>query len=160
LVEKSSKAVEFIPEGEENQLELVSADWKPRIQINFRKRPGEEEATTEEVNVEEFISVKGLKAKGNTLTRETVNTIDPMDPIPYEPPTPEVQEPPSDDDDDGETPKEAEEAADSGETTTVELKVEDTSKAEEPKEQKLKPKKEEPKTPPSKDDSEGQLGLF
>jgi topoisomerase-4 subunit A len=162
LVERSSKAVEFIPEGEENQLELVSADWKPRIQINFRKRPGEEEATAEEVNVEEFIAVKGLKAKGNTLTRETVNTIDPMDPIPYEPPTPEVQEPPSDD---GDAPKEAEEAADSEETTTVALEIEPTTDAnpapEKPKKSEIpKPEDDEPEGPSDADSDEGQLGLF
>jgi len=167
LVEKSAKSVEFVPEGDEYQMELVSSDWKPMIQINFRKRPGEEEAMAEEVNVEEFISVKGIKAKGNTLTKETVNTIDALDPIPYEPPTPEGQEPPTDDGDDDE-PKEAEEAADSENSTTVELEVESTSTTKEVKEPKpesepepkAKTKKDEPKTPPAADDGEGQLGLF
>ncbi len=157
LAEKSTKPVRFIPEGEKINLELISSDWKPMIQINFRKQKGEEEAKSEEINVEEFITVKGLKAKGNTLTKESVNTIDPLDPIPYEPPTPEPPTP----EDDGS--KEAEEAADSEESTTVELDVEPTAKAEEeePKpEPKKAPKDEGPKGPSKNGSDEGQLGLF
>lgn len=160
LVEKATKPVEFVPEGEEFQLELVTSDWKPRLQINFRKKPGEDEAQTEEINVEEFIGVKGVKAKGNILTKETVNTIDLLEPIPFEPPAKEVddeEEPPSDD---GE--KEAEEATDSEESTTVELEIEDTTA---PKEQPKKEEKNEEKpkkndTPPPATDGDGQLGLF
>lgn len=151
LVEKSTKPVEFVPEGEEYQLELVTSDWKPRIQVNYRKKPGEDEAQAEEINVEEFIGVKGVKAKGNILTKDTVNTIDLLEPIPYEPPVKEGQEPPTDD---GE--KEAEEAADSESSTTVELDVEEKGENEE----KKKETKKDDTTPPAKDDGEGQLGLF
>lgn len=151
LVEKSTKPVEFVPEGEEYQLELVTSDWKPRIQVNYRKKPGEDEAQAEEINVEEFIGVKGVKAKGNILTKDTVNTIDLLEPIPYEPPVKEGQEPPTDD---GE--KEAEEAADSESSTTVELDVEEKGENEE----KKKETKKDDTPPPAKDDGEGQLGLF
>jgi topoisomerase IV subunit A len=86
LVEKSDKKVLFIPEGDAFRLELVSSDWLPVIQVNYRKRAAEEAGRTEEVKLEEFIAVKGLKAKGNRLNTETVNTIDLLEPIPYEPP--------------------------------------------------------------------------
>lgn len=151
LVDKSTKPIRFIPEGEKVNLELVSSDWKPMIQINFRKQKGEEEVRSEEINVEDFIAIKGLKAKGNTLTKDSVNTIDALDPIPYEPPTPESTPP----EDDG--AKEDEEAADSDETTTVELDVEPTPKSE-PKAEK--PKTEKPKDPSANSEDEGQLGLF
>ncbi len=134
------------------------------IQINFRKMPGEDEASVEEINVEEFISVKGLKAKGNQLTKDTVNTIDLLDPIPYEQPTPEGEEPPTDDGDDGEDEKEDEEAADSEEATTVELEIKNPSATEAHKEEEPKPenpkKEEPPKGPATNGSSEGQLGLF
>ncbi len=163
LVEKSAKGVSMLPEGEENQLELVTTDWKPRIQLNFRKKPDEEEATVEEINVEEFIAVKGLKAKGNQLTKETVNTIDLLEPIPYDPPVRDNQDSSGEDDDD-EEPKEAEEAADSEEATTVEWDVSETSTTDEPEEEPEKPKptlnKEKPKGPSTGGSSEGQLGLF
>lgn len=161
LVDKSSKPVGFIPEGENMNLELLSSDWKPMIQINFRKQKGEDEAKSEEINVEEFIAIKGLKAKGNTLTKDSVNTIDALEPIPFEPPATK----PSPPEDDGE--KEAEEAADSEESTTVELEIESTPnpKAEAPKTAEPEASKENSKTDkldtPSKDGSdEGQLGLF
>ncbi|MFT5920663.1 MAG: topoisomerase-4 subunit A [Granulosicoccus sp.] len=89
LVEKSSNAVLFIPEGEEYRLELAVSDWKPNLQLNFRKKAGETEAGTEEIDVFEFMGVKGMKAKGNLLTKDTVNSINQLDPTPFEPPTPE-----------------------------------------------------------------------
>jgi len=84
LVERSDKKVLFIPEGDAFRLELVSSDWLPVIQVNYRKRAAEETGRAEEVKLEEFIAVKGLKAKGNRLTTETVNTIDLLEPLPYE----------------------------------------------------------------------------
>jgi topoisomerase-4 subunit A len=86
LLEKSDKKLLFIPEGDDCRLELVSSDWLPVIKVNYRKRAAEEVGRAEEFRLEELITVKGLKAKGNRLTAETVNTIDLMDPIPYEPP--------------------------------------------------------------------------
>lgn len=89
LVEKTAKSVLMIPEGEEYKMELAVSDWMPQIQINFRKQKGEDEASTETINVHDFIAVKGLKAKGNTLTKETVNSIDQLEPLTYEPPVKE-----------------------------------------------------------------------
>ncbi len=86
LLEKSDKKMLFIPEGDDCRLELVSSDWLPVIKVNYRKRAAEEVGRAEEFRLEELITVKGLKAKGNRLTAETVNTIDLMEPIPYEPP--------------------------------------------------------------------------
>lgn len=160
LVEKSAKGVHMLPEGEENRLELVTSDWKPRIQLVFRKKPGEEEAAMEEVNVEEFIAVKGLKAKGNILTKETVNTIDLLEPIPYEPPATEDDDAPDDDE------KEDEEATDSEEAVTVEFDLEDSEDDEEEDEDDTEDNEPAPKkpTPPKNSSngssSEGQLGLF
>lgn len=146
LAEKSTKDVDFVPEGEEYQLELISSDWKPRIQINFRKRPGEEEAMVEEINVEEFIAVKGLKAKGNILTKETVNTIDQLEPIPFEPP--KVENEPSD-------------SEKSEEKTDDKPEVSENKKPEVAKSTKEeKPTKKKDDVPPPEIDDEGQLGLF
>jgi topoisomerase-4 subunit A len=156
LVERSSKGVHMLPEGEENRLELVTSDWKPRIQLLFRKKPGEDEAAIEEINVEEFIAVKGLKAKGNILTRETVNTIDLLEPISYQPVVTEHNEPPTDDE------KEDEEAIDSEESVTVEFDLDDDEELEEDiPEDDLSANKSEPNKGPSKNgSSDGQLGLF
>ena len=54
------------------------------MEIQFRKKKGEEEAEQELINVEEFISIKGYKAIGNRLTSKTVNQINLLDPLPFE----------------------------------------------------------------------------
>ena len=149
LVEKNSNAVRFIPEGEEFRLELAVSDWKPNIQLNFRKKSGEEEAGTQEIDVFEFIGVKGLKAKGNLLTKETVNSIDTLEPTPYEPP---VQEPAEDEDPDPAQPLQLE---------SEKIKpVKDSG----PVEIDLDPSSDKPKGPSSGsvdiDSDDGQLDLF
>ncbi len=83
IVEPSDKKVSFITEHEKSHLELVLTDWKPVVNISFDKRTNDRE--DEEVNIEEFIAVKGLKALGNRLTQYKVKQIEPLDPIPYEP---------------------------------------------------------------------------
>ena len=47
----------------------------------YRKSKGEAREP-EEVDLVEFISVKGVKAKGNQLTSETLNKIEPLDSLP------------------------------------------------------------------------------
>ena len=90
LVESSDKKVLFISEDEDSYLEVISTDWKPRVVLQFDKRSNDRE--DEEINLEEFISVKGMKAKGNRLTGYKVKNIDVLEPIPYDPPEPEVAE--------------------------------------------------------------------
>ena len=45
------------------------------------------------MNIEEFISVKGIKALGNQLTTDKVKQINPLEPLPYE----EEEETPAED---------------------------------------------------------------
>jgi topoisomerase-4 subunit A len=82
LVEESEKKVNFLNEHEETQLEVVSTDYRPRVGISFDKRSNDRE--DEEVNLEEFISVKGLAAKGNRLTPYKVKSIDLLESLPHE----------------------------------------------------------------------------
>ena len=82
LVEDTDKKVLFISEAAKSHLEIVSTDWIPRVNLQFDKRSNDR--PDEEINLEEFISVKGLKAQGNKLTAYKVRNIDPLDPLPYE----------------------------------------------------------------------------
>ena len=41
-----------------------------------------------ELNLEEFIAIKGITAMGNQLTKEKVLEINTLEPLPYEPPAP------------------------------------------------------------------------
>ena len=76
---------QFIPAGSKIQLEMVSSDWKPVIEVTFSKTSkGLKDNLIQ--NIEDLISVKGIKAIGNQLTSFKVKNINLLDPIPYEPP--------------------------------------------------------------------------
>nr|WP_321412938.1 DNA gyrase/topoisomerase IV subunit A [uncultured Allomuricauda sp.] len=91
LVESPNKEEVVIDEDPKSHLELVSTDWRPMLEIEFIKPRGKEAKPNLEVNVEEFISVKGIKALGNQLTPDKVKNINVLDSLPYE--EPEGQEP-------------------------------------------------------------------
>ncbi len=83
LLEDTEKKVSFINEHPNTQLELISMDWKPVVNISFDRRTNDRD--DEEVVLEEFIDIKGITAKGNRLTPYKVKSVDLKDPIPYEP---------------------------------------------------------------------------
>jgi len=71
------------------QVELVSTDWKPVIELVVKNG---KELTKEKVNIFDFISVKGIKAIGNQLSKKQLKEINLLDPIPYEPEIKELNE--------------------------------------------------------------------
>ncbi|APS39742.1 DNA gyrase/topoisomerase IV subunit A [Salegentibacter sp. T436] len=93
LIENPDKEEKFISEHENSYLELVSTNYYPQAEIVFSKQRGKEQRPNEEVNIEEFISVKGIKALGNQLTTDKVKQINPLEPLPYE----EEEETPAED---------------------------------------------------------------
>lgn len=86
VIEQEGKEEVFISEHPSSQLEIVSTDWKPMVEVEFTKERGKERKPNLEMNLEEFISVKGITAQGNQLTKEKVNQISLLDPLPYDPP--------------------------------------------------------------------------
>lgn len=81
LVEPTDKKVKFISEHPESLMEVVSTDWKPMIEVHFRKERDKEPRKSEKINVSEFIALKGLKAQGNRLSQYTVNNVDLLVPL-------------------------------------------------------------------------------
>ena len=92
LIENENKEDLFISEHPKSYLELVATDWRPMIEIEFPKPRGKDPKDNEEVDLEDFIAVKGIKALGNQLTTEKVKNINRLDPLPYTPPEPEKTE--------------------------------------------------------------------
>ena len=86
LIENESKEEHFITEHEKSQLEIVSTDWKPMAEIVFVKERGKNRRDNETINIEEFISPKGLSALGNQLTKYKVNQVNLLEPLPYDVP--------------------------------------------------------------------------
>lgn len=86
LIENENKEEFFISDDANSQLEIVSTDWKPMAEVVFAKERGKERKENLEVNLEEFIAVKGITALGNQLTKDKVNQVNLLDPLPYEAP--------------------------------------------------------------------------
>ncbi len=85
-IENPDKEEYFIGgENEKSYLELVSTDYIPQVELVYAKLRGKDQRENETVNLEEFISVKGIKALGNQLTAEKIKQINLLDPVPYEP---------------------------------------------------------------------------
>ena len=86
LIEQEGKEEDFISDHPNSQLEIVSTDWRPIADVEFTKERGKDRKPNMEVDLEEFISVKGISALGNQLTKDKINQINLLEPLPYEAP--------------------------------------------------------------------------
>ena len=85
VVENENREELVITEHPKSQLLFVSADWRPMAEVVFTKEKGKEKESLI-VNLEECISVKGIKALGNQLTTDKVKTVNTLESLPYEEP--------------------------------------------------------------------------
>lgn len=90
LIENEDKEELFITEHEKSYLEIVSTSHRPVAEVVYYKPRGKEQPDNDEIELEEFISIKGITAQGNMLTKEKVKNINLLDPLPYE--EPEVED--------------------------------------------------------------------
>ena len=79
LIENPEKEEEFISDHPKSQLEIVATDYRPVAEVQFSKRS----LDNEEVNFEEFITVKGIKALGNQLTTDKIKNVNLLEPLAY-----------------------------------------------------------------------------
>lgn len=90
LVENENKEEVFISDHEKSQLEIVSTDWRPVAEIIFAKVKGVQKENLT-VDLEQFITIKGIKALGNQLTTDKIKQVNLLDPLPYEEPEEEPE---------------------------------------------------------------------
>ena len=88
LIENPNKEELIITEHPKSQLELVVTDWRPVVELEFVKPRRKEAKENQKVILEEFISIKGIKALGNQLTTEKLKNVNPLEPLLYEEETP------------------------------------------------------------------------
>lgn len=84
LVENPDKEEVIITEHPDSYLEKIFTDYRPMAEVVFVKQRGQDRQENLTVNLEEFISVKGITALGNQLTRDKVLEVNALDPLPYE----------------------------------------------------------------------------
>ena len=82
LIETEEKEEVFISEHSKSQLEIIVVDYRPVAEVIFSKRSLDKK----EINFEEFIAVKGLKAQGNQLTTDKIKQVNLLASLPYEEP--------------------------------------------------------------------------
>ena len=82
LIETEDNEEVFISEHSKSQLEIIVVDYRPVAEVIFSKRSLDKK----EINFEEFIAVKGLKAQGNQLTTDKIKQVNLLASLPYEEP--------------------------------------------------------------------------
>ncbi|CAM4307668.1 DNA gyrase/topoisomerase IV subunit A [Zobellia roscoffensis] len=92
LIDHPDKEENVLTDHPKSHLEIISTDYRPIIEIVFAKKRGQERKENLEVNLEEFISVKGIGAMGNQLTKDKVLEINMLESLPYEEPEPQKTE--------------------------------------------------------------------
>jgi topoisomerase-4 subunit A len=136
---KSDKKISFISEHEKSRLEVVTTAYQPKVNIVFNKRLKEtKNLPDKEVNLADFIDIKGMKSQGNQLTNLAIKEVILTHPIKGDEPWPDEIE----------------------EQEQEEENIEDNNIEEGPVEMEweIKPKKN--KQGPIKDDDDVQPKLF
>tara|TARA_B100001758_G_scaffold81904_1_gene69606 strand:- start:8027 stop:10684 length:2658 start_codon:yes stop_codon:yes gene_type:complete len=82
LVSNNLSRFNLMPNHEENQLEIVTTDWNPQVEIVFVKEKGKERQK-KIIKLQGFISIKGEKSLGNKLTSKKVKEINLLEPLPF-----------------------------------------------------------------------------
>jgi len=75
VVEPLDKKVSFIGDNDLNYLISFSLNWSPKVKISYPQNT-RKKITEEIIDINEFIGVKGYKAKGKKLTSHTPESID------------------------------------------------------------------------------------
>ena len=81
LLESSEKVVSFISENVKSYLELVTTDQFPIAEVVYKKEKNKDRKV-EQINLSEFIAIKGVSAQGNKLTNDKINEINLLKPLP------------------------------------------------------------------------------
>ncbi|MDO6516879.1 DNA gyrase/topoisomerase IV subunit A [Zobellia uliginosa] len=92
LIEHPDREENVLTDHPKSHLEIFSTDYRPMIEVIYAKKRGQERKENWLVSLEEFISIKGIGAMGNQLTKEKVLEINVLDPLPYEEPEPQKTE--------------------------------------------------------------------
>jgi topoisomerase-4 subunit A len=82
--ELSDKKMCLFPEEEGNKFVAVVADKRPQIRVEYDNTGTKKPVEPEEIILDEFVEVMGVKAKGKKLSNHPVRLITWLDPIPVE----------------------------------------------------------------------------
>ncbi len=87
LIENPDREEIIITEHPKSYLEKIFTDYLPMAEVVFTKMRGKDRQENMEINLEEFIAIKGITALGNQLTKDKVLEINALDSLLYKAPT-------------------------------------------------------------------------
>ncbi|NOJ75404.1 DNA gyrase/topoisomerase IV subunit A [Empedobacter stercoris] len=90
LEDTFSPQIFYTLEDGKSSIKVISTDYLPVIELIFPKVKGVEKEP-EVINLEEFITVKGIKAQGNQLTTFKLKQINILEPLPFDEPEEEEE---------------------------------------------------------------------
>jgi len=76
MIELTERKMDFTGEEEKNSLVLMTGNKYPRLNVTFDMKLKTRGNEKEEINVNEFISVKGIKAKGKRISTHAVKKVE------------------------------------------------------------------------------------
>ena len=86
LIDHPDKEELVITDHPKSYLESVFTDYRPLVELVFAKKRGKDREENSVINLEEFISIKGIAALGNQLTKDKIIEINAKEPLFYESP--------------------------------------------------------------------------
>ena len=84
LIDHPDKEELVITDHPKSYLETVFTDYRPLVELVFAKKRGKHREENSVINLEEFISIKGIAALGNQLTKDKIIEINAKEPLFYE----------------------------------------------------------------------------
>jgi topoisomerase-4 subunit A len=164
-LEPSQKRLSILGDNADSQLILITDQMYPRVKVTFAGHDTHREAL--EIEVEKFIGVKSVKARGKRISTFEIGNIVELEPLRFPEAEPETEEIPEDEAENETVITEENSAVSEIENIaieTIEEKPLEESLPTPPKKKKKKEPKEEknPDDDPSKiiDDITGQMSLF
>jgi len=82
LIKNESKEDNFI--DKQDTLIYIELNWRPILLLKFEKMRGKNSFPDFEINVEEFINIKGFKAQGNQLSSKKIKKVELKETLPYD----------------------------------------------------------------------------
>ena len=90
--EASNRKQNYLGENKNNRLILLTDEYYPRLEVIFGGHDNFRDPLN--IDADEFIAVKGFKAKGKRITTYAVETINELEPTSFPEPSQEQQEVP------------------------------------------------------------------
>jgi topoisomerase-4 subunit A len=83
-IEETEKLVNFLNEHPETRMIAFSLDYLPMLKVVFEERPKKKPLENLEINIAEFIALKGYRAKGKRISNYPIKKVSLLDPLPNE----------------------------------------------------------------------------